>query len=140
MADIDQIIAEGRELAEAASPRPWAYFSNKYGEQHVSVPRDSMNMNAPLASGGVATERPEADAKYTAHTANNFLSLCDEVQRLRAENDALLGLYTAVGNDECSVTYCAGGRGGLVHQAWEAARAVLGDQAPDALKRETAND
>lgn len=45
----------------------------------------------------------------------------------RAAHRELLALYLAVWTDECSATYCAGQRGGLVHLAAQQVHAVLGE-------------
>ena len=44
------------------------------------------------------------------------------VAKVRAEELApLVALYEAVEKDECSATYCACQRGGMIHFAWLAA-------------------
>lgn len=59
----------------------------------------------------------------------------DEAEaRVKEELDALRALFDAVEKDECSTTYCAQGRGGMVHTAWlavHAIRAGKGEEAGD---------
>lgn len=56
-----------------------------------------------------------------------FINVCEEHrEHPNAETLRLLmALFDAVQKDACSKTYCALGRGGMVHLAWLAVRAHL---------------
>jgi hypothetical protein len=87
-------IAQQRELAEQAAARPW--ISN------WDQPEDSDKLNQIANADGVDVigvtyydgellSISKEDAAYTVAAANNYPAALDEIERLRSENEILMG-------------------------------------------------
>lgn len=117
MTEAEQRIREA--LAAGPTPGPWvSFYKHKYDEWHVGVPLPGQSMKLALFPDGCPTERPQADAEFIAacnpeNIATVFADRGEreakmqaEIERLRAERDALRELLLFAGQE--LVCGCAG--------------------------------
>ena len=87
---------------------------------------------APEIAGGLIEFLHVTSPTWATKLTRERLGVLAIITRVEAERDALRAvvdahkeLYEAVEKDECSATYCAGQRGGMVHNAWYSVRDKL---------------